>query len=670
MPTILGLHTENHMSLEKLLSSLNNRQRKAATMGDQHALVLAGAGSGKTKTIVSRAAYLIDQGVPANRIQILTFTRRSASEIVTRVKSHLGDQASQLHASTFHAWCMSLIRRAPRAFGAKGFSVIDRDDQVLLFKALRGKAKGEVNKLPSAAQLCEIYSFARNTGQSLSQTIRLNNPDYLDVKALMAPILKGYEEKKQERHYLDYDDILDQVAQGMSQSPKVCEWVGKQYDHLLVDEMQDTNPLQWALLNPLKETCCLFCVGDDAQSIYGFRGADFKNVHSFQERVPDSVVLKLNKNYRSTQEILDVANWLLANSPLEYGKKLVAARGAGEKPQLHSFSNEREEGSWISNDILRRRNDGDNWRDHMILARTSFSARAIESSLLAAEIPYRFIGGVKLLESAHVRDVLSLLRIIGNPLDEIATMRYLALFPGVGDVTASRVTDRLMKVDTLDSAIALLQAEKKIPPAAVAALKKVHQHRNEVSRAITIAVRMLESVLESKYRNQDWPKRQHDFKLVAKLAEKHTSILAFIEEYLLDPIHISMVGRNETDDVVTVITIHSAKGAECKTCYVVNMSPGSFPSNKAVGDSDQVEEERRVLYVALTRAMDHLIVTRQSYTTWALSDKGKNEAAETYFFNDLPEGLFEEFIHNRVPALNASPNIKSRRYSSVGINLD
>ena len=506
------------VSIDALLSSLNSRQRKAATMDNQHALVLAGAGSGKTKTIVARAAYLIEQGALAHRIQILTFTRRAASEIVARVKDHLGERASGLRANTFHQWCSSLIHRAPAAFGRKNFSTIDRDDQVQLFRRLRGKTKqGDDNKLPNAAELCEIYSFARNTNQNLTKTLKNTFPDHLAIKDQIVPIMKGYQKKKQECNYLDFDDILYLVAQRLGESPEVCRWVGKQYDHLLVDEMQDTNPLQWAVLSPLKESCHLFCVGDDAQSIYGFRGADFRNVHSFQERIPDSVVLRLNKNYRSTQEILDVPNWLLAQSPLKYNKTLVAARGKGVRPQLHTFSNEWEESGWITKDILQRREDGDSWRDHMILTRTAYSARAVESSLIAAEIPYRFIGGTKLLESAHVRDVLSLLRIIGNPNDELAIMRYLTLFPGVGDVTAARAIDCFMGATTFESAVCMLQAEKKVPAAASAALVKTNRHRDNVAKAVTTAARMLEQILESKYRNQDWPNRRCDFELVAMI---------------------------------------------------------------------------------------------------------------------------------------------------------
>jgi DNA helicase-2/ATP-dependent DNA helicase PcrA len=383
--------------------------------------------------------------------------------------------------------------------------------------------------------------------------------------------------------------------------------------------------------------------------------------------------MKLTKNYRSTQEILDVANWLLAQSPLDYGKKLVAARGPGILPQMHTFGDEWSEGRWIAQDIQRRRGDeGDKWRDHMILARTAFSARAIESSLIAAEIPYRFIGGTKLLESAHVRDVLSLLRIVGNPLDEIAVLRYLTLFPGVGDATASRAFDAFLVAPTLEAAISLLKKEPRIPTEAASALSKVHQNRNNVAKAIDIAVRVLTPVLQEKYRNQDWPKRQNDFALIAKLAEKHTSILSFIEEYLLDPIHSSMVDRKENDDVVTVITVHSAKGSECKTCYVINAGPGSFPSSKSVGDADQVEEERRVLYVALTRAMDNLLVTRQSYATWAYADGQKsNTAIESYFFNDLPKGLFQEFMHDSASSARSPSKFGlASPMRMTGINLD
>src|SRR5262249_14706875 len=280
-------------------------------------------------------------------------------------------------------------------------------------------------------------------------------PDAYKHKDQIAKIMLGYEEKKRERRYLDYDDILDIVAQRLELSPDTRNWISSLYDHILIDEMQDTNPLQWKLISPLKERVTLYCVGDDAQSIYGFRGADFRNVHSFSSRVPGSVILKLEDNYRSTQEILDVSNWLLARSPLGYDTNLRAERGNGKKPQLHTFSNEYEEATWVADDLLKRREEGAEWRNHMILVRSAYAARALQASLLAKNIPYVFIGGIKLLESAHVRDLLSVLRLVANPRDEIGWIRFLTLWEGVGDVTASRLIDRIMLADDLEKCLDL-----------------------------------------------------------------------------------------------------------------------------------------------------------------------------------------------------------------------
>lgn len=631
------------MSLQTLLSELNESQQAAATIGRKHALILAGAGCGKTKTIVARAAYLIANGTHSKRIQILTFTRRAAAEIVERVRMHLGDDAVGLQASTFHAWCISLIRRAPHIFGCKDYSVIDRDDQLQLFRVLRGKdAK---SSLPTAAQLCDLYSFARNTGKTLDATLKLKLPEAEDSKQQIGQIMLAYEAKKRERKYLDYDDILDVVAVSIHQKTEARDWVAGHYDHLLIDEMQDTNPLQWRLIDPLRHQATLFCVGDDAQSIYGFRGADFRNVHSFKERVPEAEVLRLERNYRSTQEILDAANWLLNESPINYKKNLEAVRGPGKQPRIINFRNEWDESRWVAADILRRRAEGDDWRKHMVLVRSGFAGRAIEGAFLDNNIPYVFIGGTKLLESAHVRDVLSVLRIVGNSNDEIAWMRYLMLWPGFGEVSANRLLDKILQHNNLGDCLSHLSGNAKLSGQAAATLQLAYENRENVEDAFSATVKGLEELLSNRYRTQQWENRKRDFKLVAQLAGRNTSILGFIEEYLLDPIHSSLVDPKRAEDAVTIITVHSAKGTEREVCYVVNVSPGAYPSSYAVGNLDDIEEERRVLYVALTRAMNELIVTRQMSNRWTVSnetdDNGK-EVVSSYFFNDLPEELYEE----------------------------
>lgn len=656
------------MSVDLLLKELNPSQRDAATINGTHALVLAGAGCGKTKTIIARAAYLIDSGVSPERIQILTFTRRSAAEIVERVRLTLGDKSQGLRASTFHTWCTSILRRAPKAFGFKSFTVIDRDDQLTIFKLLRGKRTGK--SFPTAAQICNLYSFARNTRTSLDKTLQKQNPEFLADKDGIALVMKGYEERKRARNYFDYDDILDVVAQGISQYTDLCQWLGSQYDHILVDEMQDTNPLQWELLQPLTAFSKLFCVGDDAQSIYGFRGADFRNVHSFHERVPDSVVLKLEDNYRSTQEILDVSNWLLSRSSIDYDKKLRAVRGSGIPPRLETFENEWEEGRWIAEDLARRRGEGALWHDHMILVRSSYSARTVEQALLGKDIPYIFIGGTKLLESAHVKDVLSVLRLAGNYQDEIGWMRYLTLWDGLGEVTASKIVTELLAQDGLDQNLDFLGKQPKVSSTLVDVIRKILTLEGQISIIIKTTVSMMNEVLQEKYKNQDWEKRQRDFRFVATLAEKHNSILEFLEEYILDPVYNSELNRKEVDDVVHVITIHSAKGTEREVCYVQNVSTGSYPPVYSIGNLDDVEEERRVLYVALTRAKNELIVTRKSFNTWAVENKVKvvaervlensgsgpgdvdeisDQLVESYFLNEIPDGLLTQEVHGREP---------------------
>ncbi|MCX0332829.1 ATP-dependent helicase [Acinetobacter radioresistens] len=652
------------MSLSTLIDELNLKQKQAATTTAQNCLVLAGAGCGKTKTIVARAAYLIDQGIPADQIQILTFTRRAASEIVTRVEQHLGAKARGLRASTFHTFCMYLLRRNSQAFELGQFSIIDRDDQILMFRLLRGKDKESV--LPKAAQLCDIYSYARNTRNKLSEAIAQQWPDALEHKAQIAELMQAYEQRKRERNFLDYDDILAIVAVHLQHSEALVNWVTRLCSVLLVDEMQDTNPLQWALLQPLVGKIKLFCVGDDAQSIYGFRGADFENIHHFKEHVPDAEVLNLDFNYRSTQEILDLSNWLLDKSPLHYDKHLIAARGRGIKPQLHLFSNEFEEANWIAQDLIKRQYTGAQWYEHMILVRSSFTARHLEAALINANIPYKFVGGVKLLESAHVKDMLSMLRVVANPQDDIAWMRFLTLWNGVGDVGASKLAHELIQLSDIDMRCERLEQHGRVALKAILMMKQLDVLQYEVEVCISLAVEALSEQLEDNYKNKEWSRRLKDFDLVKQLARKHNSLAGFLEEYVLEPISVSEVERSTDQDLVTLITIHSAKGAEQKVCYVPHVSPSQYPHARAQGDFDQVEEERRVLYVALTRAQDELILTKQEFSSWA-QDKCDEQGRiiESYFLNDLPESLVDVQIHQP----SSRSFVQKRWNNSAAINL-
>lgn len=662
------------MSFDQLMGELNPQQHAAATTQAQHCLVLAGAGCGKTKTIVARAAYLIEQGVPANQIQILTFTRRSASEIVARVELALGEQAKGLRASTFHTFCMYLLRRVPQAFGLEQFSIIDRDDQLMMFRLIRGKDdKKNPNQLPKPQELCDLYSFARNTRQKLSEALEKQHPEYLAFKDQIAKIMQEYETRKRARSFLDYDDILAIVASALDQSEGLVDYVASICKHMLVDEMQDSNPLQWALLEPLKDKVSLFCVGDDAQSIYGFRGADFENIHHFKERVPDAVLYKLEKNYRSTQEILDLSNWLLDQSEIQYDKRLDAYRGEGIKPRMHIFPNEFDEAKWIAIDIKERHYlQGHNWSDHMVLVRSSFAARHIEAACIAANVPYRFIGGMKLLETAHVKDLLSLLRVIANPLDDIAWMRFLTLWNGVGDVGASRLAQQLLLQPEFELIFNQLEQFGRIPVETLLMMKQMMVLKQEVQACVGLGIQAIEAQLAENYK-KDWNRRQGDFELVKQLASKHGQLSEFLEEYVLDPVSISEIERQSDTDVVTLITIHSAKGTEQKVCYVANVTAGQYPHARAQGDFDAVEEERRVLYVALTRAQNELILTKQNLNLWArdvVDEQGRK--VESYFLNDLTRNLCTLETHHKPRQQTVKSALMERQSINLdfGINLD
>lgn len=615
-----------------MIEGLNPSQERAATHAGGHCLVLAGAGTGKTRTIIARVAHLISTGTPAPRIVVITFTRRAAREIVERVQHQLGKMAEGLRASTFHAFCMTLLRRYGDLFGTKNATVIDPDDVAALFKLVRASFRDK--SLPKAAEVAKVYSYARNVSVSIAQACARQELE-VDVDAVIK-LCQAYEQRKKERHYLDYDDILHIVASALERDPKIRDLVKRQIDELLIDEMQDTNPLQFRLIDQLRDPARLFCVGDDAQSIYRFRGADIRNILDFTSRVPGATVLRLQDNYRSTQELLDLSNWLLDQSPIDYNKRLSATRGKGSKPVLREFWSDWDEADWVADDLQERYRDGARWGDHMVLVRSAFGGRGVERALLAKDIPYRFIGGVKLLESAHVRDVLAVLRLVANHRDDLAWMRLLQLYPKVGEVTAERIANSFVEMPQLEGCIADLRKRAAALSAAADLLESVRGGGNVPGDAFKRAARAMEPMLEVRYRNDAWDQRKRDFAVVEKLASKHDSIAGFIEEYTLDPVTTSEVTKLDEDDAVTLITIHSSKGTEKPVCYMPGMNPGMYPHVRALHSKDEIEEERRVAYVAMTRAQDELILTRSVRACSA-----EPEAEEAYFLSELPDELVE-----------------------------
>jgi len=595
------------------ISTLNREQKVAATyLGPKkNVLLLAGAGTGKTRTLVARAEHLMRQGVRPNRIALLTFTRRATHEMKDRLQQVMPKNTNQQAGPvvhTFHMFCMMMLRRHWKQlkFDTK-MVIIDQEDQLTLMKYALGTVK-RPEDMPKIWDLMNYYSYARNTGIAPAEWLRKALPQQAHplIPAILQ-IFRAYSDRKKARGYMDFDDMLYMVARRLKRSNRIRSYVAGLFDHMLVDEMQDTNHLQWTILHQLAQAGVrLFCVGDDAQSVYAFRGADFQNVHNFVAKIPNAVKLKLELNYRSTQEILDLANHMLAQSDLNYDKKLEAYRGPGNDPQVWGFQDPTVEGQWIQEDISKRHKAGAKWGDHMVLVRTAYQARDLEGFLLNEKIPYRMIGGKGLLGTQHVRDFLSMIRAARSHRADIHWTRYLNLWPRIGQVTSTRLVEAVERCANVGEALNRVDeilGRKMVTDG----LRSIARNRKSPIRALRAARKHFDPILAAKYKDE-WENRRKDLEVVVKLSEKFKTLTQFLESYTIDP--ITEKGVDANDGLVTIITTHSAKGAEAPTCYVMGAQPGFFPHERSLHDPEEVEEERRVFYVALTRAENNLILTR------------------------------------------------------------
>jgi len=648
------------------MTDLNDSQRRAATFEGKHLLVLAGAGTGKTKTIVAHAEYLLNNGVEPNKIAIVSFTRKSAREIAERLKLSVSGNMNKnaITGKTFHSWCNEIMHQYPEHFPHHSFTPLDEDDRLSAFALAIGRnLKDSTTEKIKKETVAAVYSYAVNTLCSLTDAIfhiRYVNSDKDDEqikkrveedKLIIAPIIKKYIEYKKERRYMDYDDMLNVVAQVLEKNESVRTTVTTRYVHVLVDEMQDTNPLQYKLLRCFTEKSHLFCVGDDAQSIYAFRGADFKTIHSFVDAVPQSELQKLELNYRSTQEILDLSNWVLAQSPLNYNKNLTADRGKGEKPQLIHIEDDWEEADTVTDTILQTLADGGTYSDSMVLGRSGWSLSKVEGACLTKKIPYVKLGGTSLMQSAHVRDVVSAMRIAANIYDEIAWIRYLQLWQHIGTATAAKIITEIITLDNFEQMMDRLQLSgfKGLNADVLNTLKNIRKFINNPSKAMHEAVNHMKETLEKKY-SEEWSYRAADFEVLQEVAKGTGTITEFITEYVLDPKAETTFkfGKETEEDVVTLSTIHSAKGLEAKTVHVLNVNPYNYPSPRTIKQGgDAVEEERRCLYVALTRAKDRLYLYRFTRSLHTQSSENDKEQANLYFLNGLPTDLVTIKVNGR-----------------------
>jgi DNA helicase-2/ATP-dependent DNA helicase PcrA len=601
--------------------ALNTQQTAAVEHRGVPLLVVAGAGTGKTKTLAARVASLLAEGVPPERILLLTFSRRAAQEMLTRAAAQSDDRAANaVWGGTFHAVANRLLRHHAASLGLDpSFTVLDQGDSADLIGAVRSELGfGERgSRFPKKDTIVAIYSRMVNSQAKLDGVLSRWFPWCAEHADPLREVFTGYTQRKRRHHVLDYDDLLLHWR-ALLAAPLAGDALRERFDHVLVDEYQDTNALQCDILRGLCPPASLTVVGDDAQAIYGFRAATAANMTVFAEHFAGGTTILLEDNYRSTSGILDVANAVLAQSDAHVPKVLRAARGDGRTPQLVLCRDECAQSTFVCERILELREEGIDLRDQAVLFRAGHHAEHLELELARRDIPFVKFGGLKYLEAAHVKDVLSLLRVLDNPADELAWHRVLTMIDGVGPATVRRVCGEIGVGEEGSSPLrAFLDDTPRLPESAhaeagvlLAALADCAAGTDGPAVDLERLAPFCVQVFARRY--PDAQARLADLAQLVTAAGGVTSRSRFLAELTLDPPDRStdLAGPPHLDDDwLTLSTIHSAKGAEWRAVHVIHAADGNIPSDMALSDRDGLEEERRLLYVALTRARDVLTVS-------------------------------------------------------------
>jgi DNA helicase-2/ATP-dependent DNA helicase PcrA len=648
------------------LDALNPEQRRAVEHGVSAAshvgpplLVIAGAGSGKTNTLAHRVAHLIVNNADPRRILLMTFSRRAASEMAGRVeriaRKVLGDKARVMTegltwAGTFHGIGARLLRECAHQIGLDpAFTIHDREDSADLMNLVRhelGLSKTE-SRFPTKGTCLAIYSRCVNAETDIAQVVGQFFPWCSPWADQLKSLFAAYVEAKQTQNVLDYDDLLLYWAQMMSNAD-IAREIGDRFDHVLIDEYQDTNRLQASILLALKPAGRgLTVVGDDAQSIYSFRAATVRNILDFPHQfAPRAEIVTLDRNYRSTQPILAAANGVIGLARERFTKNLWTDRASFAKPRLVAVRDEADQARYVVDRVLAGREEGSLLKQQAVLFRTSSHSGPLEVELTRRNIPFVKFGGLKFLDAAHVKDMLALLRFIENPRDRVAGFRILHLLPGIGPASAQRILDQMAEAFDPIGALCALASPPRAGDGWTAFVQTIGDIRySEWPADIERARLWYEPHLRRIHEDADT--RQADLVQLEQIASGYPSRERFLTELTLDPPDATsdQAGVPLLDeDYLVLSTIHSAKGQEWKSVYVLNVVDGCMPSDLGAGTSAELEEERRLLYVAMTRAKDdlHLVIPQRFFTHGQRSQGDRHVyAARTRFIPDRLLGLFE-----------------------------
>ncbi len=597
---------------------LNPSQYTAAATHQGPLLVLAGAGSGKTRTLVFRLARMVEEGIDPASILLMTFTRRSAEEMLQRAEELLGNRCDRVTGGTFHSFANTILRRYAKLLGfANSFTILDRSDSedvINLIRSRMGLDKKD-RRFPRKNTIMEIVSLAANKTCEVAAILDEQFPHLLNELDELSQIEEHYRSYKLERSLLDYDDLLTYLRDLLRNHPQVAERLSHTFRYIMVDEYQDTNRLQADIIRLLAHSHNnVMAVGDDAQSIYSFRGATVHNIFEFPDLFPDTQIIKLEENYRSTQPILDLSNEIILQAKESYTKNLFTRREEGVKPVLVEAESERYQSRFVGQKILELHESGVPLPEIAILFRSSFHSFDLEIELSKRNLQFVKRGGFKFIETTHIKDVLAHLRIIANPLDAVSWHRVLLLLEGVGPKSSEAIlshvlegTDQFLRLVTYKGRGTMSAALKSLAETLMIA----SDEELKPAEKLEAIVRYYLPILKRRH-HDDHPKRQKDLEHFTIITERYKSLDRMLSDMALEPPNSSVgdvvVTEGEDEGLLTLSTIHSAKGLEWHSVFIIWAVEGRFPAvyNK---DDDELEEERRLMYVAATRAKENLFIS-------------------------------------------------------------
>ena len=613
--------TASSRFLERLDRELNEEQRAAVLAGDGPKLVIAGAGTGKTRTVTYRVAYLLDRGESPDRLLLATFTQKAAGEMLRRVEALTAGNTRAIWGGTFHALGNRVLRRHAARLGHKpGFSILDAEDQEDLLKVCITAAgvKLRERRFPSPGVLRDLISLRFNTGQSLEAVVASRYPHFVEWMGEIERVADAYQARKRQNDAMDYDDLLGNWLLLLREHEEVLRRQAAGFRYLLVDEYQDTNTIQAEIVERIAHAGRgnLMVVGDDCQSIYAFRGANYDNILGFPERNSGAEIFRLETNYRSTPEILAFTNDSIRHNRQQFEKTLRSVQRPGEKPVLIPLTDAYEEAAFACERILQLRDEGSRLNDIAVLYRAHAHAAILETELVRRDIPYEIRSGIRFFERAHVKDVVAHLKVLGNPRDETAWRRLLLMLPGIGNTRAAQVWEVIQASDDPLEAAAGEAVGRRLPARALEAWARFCEDLQRI-RAAARQGRpdlLVEAVLAGGYRDYllaryDEPQaRLEDLDQLALFASRYESAEALVGDLILmGELYGQDVGRGGDDEERLILSsVHQAKGLEWDTVLLIRMCEGAFPSPRALAEPGGEDEERRIFYVATTRARREL----------------------------------------------------------------